>query len=300
MATAKITANLNGGDTVTPKDLLVFKIYGSSDGYVTPIKTTSSSSVDPNVSILGDIVTIENVDIGVQTNFRITSTDQGLNESEKSEVYTLEITDLNTELGSDLLAWFRDSSNNLNIVQGSGTVSEWINSVTSSSSANQLTVLNQPTKGVEGILFGASKGLKYNFPVSLTTHEVFFVYKPLSNVDNARILDFTGTNSYMIQQRTSSGGVGRLYNKTSLAEATFVQTLNALQIHHFIINGANSSVDGGTVFNYGANPTISEMIIGNRTEMNGGSNVELKEIVITKILTEPKRTSVLNYLNTFL
>lgn len=87
MATASITATLNGGDLVTPKNDLIYKIYGSADGYTTPIKTTGSHTSDADVTVTGDSVTINNVNIGAETLFKITALDAASNESVKSDAY---------------------------------------------------------------------------------------------------------------------------------------------------------------------------------------------------------------------
>lgn len=81
MAIKKITANLNGGDNVSPNNKLTFKVYGGSDGYVTPIHTTGNALTDADVSIVGSNVEITNVDVGSETLFKISSTDEEGNES---------------------------------------------------------------------------------------------------------------------------------------------------------------------------------------------------------------------------
>lgn len=87
MATASITATLNGGDAVTADNDLIFKIYGSADGYTTPIKTTGSHTSDADVTVTGDSVTINNVNVGAETLFKITALDAAANESVKSDAY---------------------------------------------------------------------------------------------------------------------------------------------------------------------------------------------------------------------
>lgn len=95
MATASITATLNGGDLVTPKNDLIFKIYGSTDGYTTPIKTTGSHTSDADVTVTGDSVTINNVNVGAETLFKITALDAAANESIKSDAYDTATPEIN-------------------------------------------------------------------------------------------------------------------------------------------------------------------------------------------------------------
>jgi hypothetical protein len=81
----KIIANLNGGDLVTSNNELTYKIYGSSDNFSTPIATLGSATNDEKVIITNGVVTINNVDVGTENNFKITAIDSAGNESELSE-----------------------------------------------------------------------------------------------------------------------------------------------------------------------------------------------------------------------
>lgn len=81
----KIIANLEGGDLVTPDNELTYKIYGSSDNYASPIATLGSAINDSKVSVANGIVTIENVDVGSEDIFKISSVDEAGNEAELSD-----------------------------------------------------------------------------------------------------------------------------------------------------------------------------------------------------------------------
>ena len=81
----EITANLNGGDLVTPDNELTYKIYGSADNYASPIANLGSAVNDAKVSVLNGVVTIINVDVGNETSFKISSIDAAGNEAVLSD-----------------------------------------------------------------------------------------------------------------------------------------------------------------------------------------------------------------------
>jgi len=81
----KIIANLNGGDLVTLDNELTYKIYGSADNYASPIATLGSAINDSKVSVANGIVTIDNVNVGTEDVFKISSVDEAGNESELSD-----------------------------------------------------------------------------------------------------------------------------------------------------------------------------------------------------------------------
>ena len=85
MAIVTITANLNGGDAVTPNAELTYKVYNGSDALIT---SKGSANTDADVSVSGDVVTLINVDIGVETEIKITSTNQFGQESVLSDAFT--------------------------------------------------------------------------------------------------------------------------------------------------------------------------------------------------------------------
>ena len=85
---ATITANLNGGDTITPDADLTFKVYGLIDNYTTAIATVGSANTDANVSVNAGVVTIENVDLSLETFIKVTSIDEAGNESELSDAFS--------------------------------------------------------------------------------------------------------------------------------------------------------------------------------------------------------------------
>ena len=89
---ATITANLNGGDTITPDADLTFKVYGLIDNYTTAIATVGSANTDANVSVNAGVVIIENVDLGLETFVKVTSIDEAGNESNQSTAF--EVPDL--------------------------------------------------------------------------------------------------------------------------------------------------------------------------------------------------------------
>ena len=85
MAIVTITADLNGGDQVTPNADLTYKIYNGSDAL---IGSKGSANTDTDVSVIGDIVTLINVDIGADTIIKITSTNQFGQEAVLSDPFT--------------------------------------------------------------------------------------------------------------------------------------------------------------------------------------------------------------------
>lgn len=85
---ATLTIDLKTGDVETPYNLLTYKLYGSANGYATPIATFGSADADPDVSVAGQIATIINVSLGSETGFKVGIVDQAGNESDLSDVYT--------------------------------------------------------------------------------------------------------------------------------------------------------------------------------------------------------------------
>ena len=86
MAIVTITANLNGGDAVTPNEDLTYKIYDYDEPRL--INSTGSANTDANVSVIGDVVEIINFDIGAATEIQISCTNQFGQESVLSDVFT--------------------------------------------------------------------------------------------------------------------------------------------------------------------------------------------------------------------
>jgi len=84
MAIVTITASLNGGDQITPNADLTYKVYNGSDSLIT---SKGSANTDTDVSVIGDVVTLINVDIGSETLIKITSTNQFGQESPLSDVF---------------------------------------------------------------------------------------------------------------------------------------------------------------------------------------------------------------------
>ena len=87
MAIKVFSADLNGGDAVTAKNDLIFRIYGATDGYTTPIHTSGSHTSDADVTVTVDSVVIENVDVGSEITFKIASVDEAGNEAPLSNLY---------------------------------------------------------------------------------------------------------------------------------------------------------------------------------------------------------------------
>lgn len=81
MAIKTFTADLNGGDAITADNDLIYKIYGSTDGYVTAIHSSGSHNTDANVTVTAGVVVVSNVDVGAETLFKISSIDEAANES---------------------------------------------------------------------------------------------------------------------------------------------------------------------------------------------------------------------------
>jgi hypothetical protein len=90
----KIIANLNGGDLVTPDNELTYKIYGSADNYASPIATLGSALNDAKVSVTAGVVTIDNVDVGTENEFKISSVDAAGNEAELSDAVSSGVLDI--------------------------------------------------------------------------------------------------------------------------------------------------------------------------------------------------------------
>ena len=88
MAIKIFTANLNGGDAITADNDLIFKIYGLADSYTTPIHTSGSHTSDADVTVTGDVVVIENVEVGAETDFKISAIDEASNESILSDAFS--------------------------------------------------------------------------------------------------------------------------------------------------------------------------------------------------------------------
>jgi chitodextrinase len=81
-----ISGNLNGGDNLTANANLTYNVYGGMDGYVTPIDTFGSHVTDPDVTVVGDTITLTNVDdSGGDTTFRFSVLDAAGNESALSD-----------------------------------------------------------------------------------------------------------------------------------------------------------------------------------------------------------------------
>lgn len=87
MAVKIFNCNLNGGDAVTANEDLTYRIYGSTDSYTTPIATKGSHNSDADVVVTGDVVVLSNVNVGVETSFKIASVDEVGNESALSDAY---------------------------------------------------------------------------------------------------------------------------------------------------------------------------------------------------------------------
>ncbi len=85
MAIVTITADLNGGDQITPNADLTYKVYNGSDSLIT---SKGSANTDADVSVSGDVVTLINVDIGAETEIKITSTNQFGQEAVLSDPFT--------------------------------------------------------------------------------------------------------------------------------------------------------------------------------------------------------------------
>lgn len=88
MAVKVFNCNLNGGDAITAKEDLTYRIYGSADNFTTPIATAGSHNSDANVTVTGDVVVIQNVNVGSEQGFKISALDAGGNESPLSDVFS--------------------------------------------------------------------------------------------------------------------------------------------------------------------------------------------------------------------
>lgn len=90
MAIKTIITDIRGGDVLTNDFDLIFKLYGKSDNYTTPIHTSGNAINDTNVSIDNDIVTIKNVDIGSEMMFKISCVNELSSEALLSNEFSLE------------------------------------------------------------------------------------------------------------------------------------------------------------------------------------------------------------------
>lgn len=89
MALRKITADLNGGDAVTANGDLVFQVHDSSDDSIIATanyaelgsENTPGTDTNVNISITGDVVILDGVDIGTVTAIKIRCKDESGNES---------------------------------------------------------------------------------------------------------------------------------------------------------------------------------------------------------------------------
>lgn len=105
---ATITVDLNGGDIGTNNNDLTYKLYGGSDSYTNPILNIDSANTNGNVSINGDIATISNVNIGSETNFKISTVDNEGNESLKSAEFVYNPSSTNVFTDSKLAIHLKD------------------------------------------------------------------------------------------------------------------------------------------------------------------------------------------------
>lgn len=298
MATGTITANLNGGDSVTADDNLVFNIYGSTDGYTTPIHTTGAASVDDDVTIVDDVVTIENVDVGVETDFKISSVDQAVNESELSDAYSIAEADLVDELGADLLVWLKDSTDVENLTNDGTKASAWLDASGNNRNAVQATGTKQPLLDAKGLLFdGDDDGMTVT--ISLTAFEIYFVWAAVSATATDRLFDFAGSSRVIIKQVNSNTINLYSYINSANVNDSGGYVLDTLSVTGVIVDNASSSINGNAL-DIGGVGNMTSFVLANRPEGTAGGNIILKEVVVTNLLDSSKRTAVINRLNSLL
>ena len=78
---AKIFANINGGSSYNSNNKLIFKIYGVKNNLAYLIKKTKNVLVDNDVNINDEDLEIENINVGIYSEFRISTVDEWGNES---------------------------------------------------------------------------------------------------------------------------------------------------------------------------------------------------------------------------
>lgn len=300
MATATITANLNGGDSVTTNDNLIFKVYAIADNYTSPIHTTGTATADPNVSISGDVVTITGVDIALQKSFRITATDQALNESDLSNIFVIDDNDLGDYLGADLLLWLKDSTDLTNLIQDGTNASEWADASGNNHKGVQLTPANQPLLDNDGLLFDGIDDIM-TVTIPLTNFELFFIVNQKTWSISDRLFEFVGAPKLQIFQSAQSPNI-RLYSYSGATQThSYESTLGIKQIITASLNGADFKLMDLPNYDIGvANNSTTSINIGNRAEKTAGVHAVFQEIIITNPLTAPQRAQVMARLESLL
>lgn len=208
--------------------------------------------------------------------------------------------DLNTELGSKLLIWLKDSTDTANLIQDGTNASAWLDSKTGgSNNAVQATLSKQPTLNANGLLFDGVDDLMRITGLAIGNFEIFFILNQVSYGSNDRIIDFEGSARIMIQQSSTVSGFIRLF---SFINSSLVQVSTNLS-ENFIVtaisNDANSSFMGSPI-DIGGTTNIDEIILASRNDESLCGNIILKEIVVTELLTSMERTKVIERLTSIL
>jgi len=269
---ATITANLNGGDLITPDNELTYKIYGSSDNYASPIATVGSANTDANVSVNAGVVTIENVDLGTENVFKMSSVDEAGNESELSDaisrvnIFTNEVLGLSlgyVGYGANIEVDLRRSSNDdvqtftpAEIIDGtlitfcgsgSGFVTAW-RDITNNISLVQTDTDAQPRLVNSGVLetnYG-KPALYFDGVDDFLEENTFTLAQPFTAIAVQRIEGggLFGSQGNDSDINVFSGGTEQLVGRagSALVSTNNQIGLNENRIVSIIANGASSKL----------------------------------------------------------
>jgi len=260
----EITANLNGGDLVTPDNELTYKIYGSADNYASPIANLGSAVNDAKVSVLNGVVTIINVDVGNETSFKISSIDAAGNEAVLSDTsdtpFIIEIDSTESGVSNTDQFQFTGAEGDYDVVaKQNGVVIETFNNLSDESTITfatsgiyDLEVMPKDSNGFNIIRFGGGGDKDKMLDIKLWGTIVWSTFNSaFNNCDNMLV---TATDIPDLSQVTSL--------KSMFEEATSVNpdvsnwdTSNVTDMEALFLRAAS------------ANPNTSNWDVSNVTDM---------------------------------
>ena len=260
----EITANLNGGDLVTPDNELTFNIYGSADNYASPIANLGSAVNDAKVSVLNGVVTIINVDVGNETSFKISSIDAAGNEAVLSDTsdtpFIIEIDSTESGVSNTDQFQFTGAEGDYDVVaKQNGVVIETFNNLSDESTITfatsgiyDLEVMPKDSNGFNIIRFGGGGDKDKMLDIKLWGTIVWSTFNSaFNNCDNMLV---TATDIPDLSQVTSL--------KSMFEEATSVNpdvsnwdTSNVTDMEALFLRAAS------------ANPNTSNWDVSNVTDM---------------------------------
>ena len=261
----EITANLNGGDLVTPDNELTFNIYGSADNYASPIANLGSAVNDAKVSVLNGVVTIINVDVGNETSFKISSIDAAGNEAVLSDTsdtpFIIEIDSTESGVSNTDQFQFTGAEGDYDVVaKQNGVVIETFNNLSDESTITfatsgiyDLEVMPKDSNGFNIIRFGGGGDKDKMLDIKLWGTIVWSTFNSaFNNCDNMLV---TATDIPDLSQVTSL--------KSMFEEATSVNpdvsnwdTSNVTDMEALFLRAAS------------ANPNTSNWDVSNVTDMS--------------------------------